>query len=529
MLSPEEIKAARQQYGLGTPAQATGSTFGSSTKPADHGARMARLRGLAAPQTQPEQSSTVGGGIGGFLGGAGKAIGEFGQGVAKGIMSVPQEAAALGSDIGMRAAAAVRPDATYEQLKAATQRGEGLAGQVAKGIEIGEEATKEQFAPKTTAEKAGFATEKIGEFFLPVGAASKARALSKIAGFTEKVAQSSPKLAKYAKSALSLGAKSATEALEMGARTALQEGKLDEKAASAAAIGGVIPFAGSALGLLKGQLPKFSRALEKTNLRLTPQQRRNFAKDVDDVSDYLAKNKVVGSADKRFQKISSKYETMEPELQNFFETTAKDRTVSKTQVLDDLEAIKSKYADRIDSDVIEGQVDKIKKMIEMKQPDQVPLKVINKLKRSAYDSAYSDANKVVDDVLHDVGDTLRKNVEQGAEGLTIGKKSIGDFNKEYGTLIKAKRLLKTAASRKDVGFLSKLVSSYVGGALGTAVGGPLGTAVGAAVGPAIAEKVAGTGVRSALAAGAETLGAAKAPAALAPLIKGAVSQGIQND
>jgi hypothetical protein len=181
----------------------------------------------------------------------------------------------------------------------------------------------------------------------------------------------------------------------------------------------------------------------------------------------------------------------------------------------------------VDTDVIEGQINRIIKTIQTKQPDMVPPLNVNKLKRSSYGSAYNDAgNKVLDDVMHDVGDVFRKNIEDATEGLQIAGKDIAGFNQEYSTLITARKLLRTAESRKDVGFLSKLISSLVGGSIGS-VAGPVGSAVGASLLPGATEVLVGTLPRSLLAAGLRSASEKSASKITNPFLKGVTSQILQ--
>jgi hypothetical protein len=255
------------------------------------------------------------------------------------------------------------------------------------------------------------------------------------------------------------------------------------------------------LGLTKDALPKWSKALEEVNLRLTPVQRRTMKTKIDDVTEYLSKNNFVGTAEKRLEMIEEKYRQMEPELEEFLSKTAKGVATPKKSLISDLEALKTKYQNRVDTDAIEGQIDRVIRTIESKQSDFVPLTAQNSLKRSAYNSAYNEAgNKVLDDVMHDVGDVFKSNIEKSTVGMRIGTRNIAEFNKEYGTLINARKLLRIAASRKDIGFTSKVLSSLVAGGIGS-IGGALGMAAGAAVGPKIAEMVAGTATRSAISSG----------------------------
>ena len=103
--------------------------------------------------------------------------------------------------------------------------------------------------------------------------------------------------------------------------------------------------------------------------------------------------------------------------------------------------------------------------------------------------------------MHDVGDVFKSNIEKSTVGMRIGTRNIAEFNREYGTLINARKLLRIAASRKDIGFTSKILSSLVAGGIGSSIGGAVGMAAGATVGPKIAEMIAGTATRSAISSG----------------------------
>jgi len=365
-------------------------------------------------------------------------------------------------------------------------------------------------AANNAAQKIGKGAEQIAEFFVPMG-------------LGEKVAVKGVELA--TKIGTSLAEKTATGAFEMGIRNAMQSGKIDQNTAVAAGVGAALPIIGKGLSLAKDVLPQWSNALEEVNLRLTPVQRRTFTTKIDDVTEYLSKNKMVGTAEGRLNSVIQKYHQMEPELQNFLTTTAKDSATPKSTIISQLENLKTKYQDRVDTDVIESRIDRVIKNIETKQPDAVSVISQNNLKRSAYSTAYNNAgNEVFDDVMHDIGGVFQTNIEKSTEGMKINGKDIASFNKEYGTIINARKLLSVAASRKDVGFTAKILSSLVGGAVGSAVGGPVGTAVGAAIAPRVAETVAGTFPRSAVAAGLRTMSEKSLPKGAATLVKGIVNQ-----
>lgn len=388
---------------------------------------------------------------------------------------------------------------------------------------VGQEMQEEFFKPEGAAQQAGFVTEQVGEFLVPGTAATRGLAA------TEKVVAKAPKLAQMAKGALEVGKKAVVEAADIAARTAAQRGDIDESVVESAVFGAAGPIVGKAFAKVKQTFPEIAKNLEKVNLRLTPVQKRDLGKKIDDTANFMLNRGITGTAEKRLERVDDIYYQMEPKLEKFLKETAKDRTLPKQKLLDDLEALKANYQNRIDSGDIEAQIDKIKTTLETKQGDAVTLDALNQLKRSTYDSAYNTAgSKVLDDVLADVGDVFRSNIEEGTKGLKIDGKDIAEFNKEYGTVINARKLLKAASSRKDVGFLGKIVASIAGASAGSLIPVPaVGSAVGAALGPSIAEVVAGTYVRSNAANLINKLGIKATPAQVNELLKGLSSQIIQ--
>lgn len=109
-----------------------------------------------------EQSQTQGGGgIGSSilrgLEGAGKAIGEFGEGVAQSAATLPSRAAELGSRIGGSLGAMVQGKTLQEYL----------AEQPDKITSAIQTTRPDILTPKTPAQQLGAKAEKVGEFFLP--------------------------------------------------------------------------------------------------------------------------------------------------------------------------------------------------------------------------------------------------------------------------------------------------------------------------------------------------------------------------
>lgn len=410
----------------------------------------------AAPQVAPQKEEGSRG-IRGFL-----------KGVGKGLLSTVKGASSLGERGLAAAARTVLPKSAEERLG------------ISKGFETGAERgiAEELVTPVGTAEKVGFFGEQIGELFIPV--LPKAGKISKLA-------------------------RAGREAGELGAKTAIQTGEVEE-GVEAAALGGLTSGIGSVLvgPIFNKAAPSVSKWLEKTNLRLTPTQKRNLGTKVDEVADFLAEKKIVGSPQKRFQTVDNLYDLAEDSLQKFLKGSKKK--VARTELLGQIDKIKGKYVNNIDALSIEKRIDNVISTITKRQPSNIPLGNLNKLKRSTYKNAYSKAgDRVIDSVEHDIADVLRLSIQKATQGMKIEGKAIADFNREYGTLINARKLLKIAESRKQIGFMGKLLATTMGGAIGTSFGGPLGTAVGAAAAQPVAEGIAGTAARSLFGAGLKSL------------------------
>lgn len=104
--------------------------------------------------------------------------------------------------------------------------------------------------PQGAAQKAGYLSEQVGEFFAPVGQAAKGLAVEKLG---TKLAQT-PKLAQLLGN---IGAKSAIEGTEALGRAAIQRGEVDSQAKLAGALGLASPALGASVGLLSKRLGNF--------------------------------------------------------------------------------------------------------------------------------------------------------------------------------------------------------------------------------------------------------------------------------
>ncbi len=217
--------------------------------------------------------------------------------------------------------------------------------------------------------------------------------------------------------------------------------------------------------------------------------------------DYNTKNGITGSPEARYEKVTQNYNDMEDTLQQTLKANP-NITVPKDQVISQLNDLKNNYANDRDINSIERQIDDAVSVIK-RQPDNIPLTNLNELKRSTYSGAYNNAGvKVLDTVEHDIGDTLRSNLNDTLtkNNVTIGGKSLNDFNKDYGTVITSRKLLKIAQGRPQLGLVGKLTSRVLGGIIGGAIGGGIpGEVAGSLLAPNIAEHIAGTNVKSKIA------------------------------
>lgn len=261
------------------------------------------------------------------------------------------------------------------------------------------------------------------------------------------------------------------------------------------------PFVKLLVDKITGASSGIADSLEKSSLRLTPTQKTNLGSKLQDVVDYNTKNGITGNPEARYEKITKNYNQMEDTLQKTLDANS-HITVPKDQVISQIEALKNNYANDRDVNAIERQIDDAVSVVK-RQLDNIPLKNLNELKRSTYSGAYNKAGvKVLDTVEHDIGDVMRSNLNDTLtkNNVTVGGKSLNDFNKDYGTIINSRKLLKIAQGRPQLGLVGKLTSKVLGGIIGRAVGGGIpGEVAGILVAPNIAEHVAGTNVKTRIA------------------------------
>lgn len=273
--------------------------------------------------------------------------------------------------------------------------------------------------------------------------------------------------------------------------------------------------------VVKTGYKKGAQLLEEANLRLTQSQKVNLGKKVDEVTDYITKQKITGSPETRFNKIDAIYNKTENIIDDFLKTnnTAKGIYVSKSKVLEGLEKLKKVLMkDSSDASIIEKQINStINNIKSQYRGEKIPVNRLNNLKRSTYKNAYTKGgDKVLDAVEHSIGDVYNDMLSDALKGLKINGKTFTEFNKEYGNIIRARKYLKLAQGKSQVGLVGKLVSAAAGGAVGSMAGPGIGTAIGTIAGGNLAELVAGTAARSLLEAGLIKLSEIKIPEFISP-------------
>lgn len=292
-----------------------------------------------------------------------------------------------------------------------------------------------------------------------------------------------------------------------GAAESLEKNKSLRESAlqtgTGAALGGAIPLGFGVVKKGLGLLPSLSRNLEKVSLRLTPTQRRDLGTKIDDITEFLSSNRISGSPQARYDKVNKLYMDEEVALDNFLRKDLKTRTIAKEYVVRQLRNVKRRFANERDVLTINKQIDGLIDTVQARYPSNIPAWKINQLKRSTYENAFNRAgDKVLDDVEFAMGDKLKGVVELIADGPTgrklIRGKSLSQFNKDYGTIINARKLLKIAESRDQLGGMGKFISTILGGVFGGVAGGGIGAGVGALAGQQVGKIVAGTATRSAI-------------------------------
>ncbi|MEK9183620.1 MAG: hypothetical protein AAB890_00915, partial [Patescibacteria group bacterium] len=289
---------------------------------------------------------------------------------------------------------------------------------------------------------------------------------------------------------------------------------------------------------LKEFLPKISSQIEKSNWRLTKTKEGGLLTKMSDnavegasliiknklneVSDFMARQKIIGSPLKRYAEVNNLYNKTEDILDNFFGSLSKGSTLKKTDITRSLSGLKGAYKGTRDSQAITKQIDGAINTIKKDFGDNIHYKDLNKFKRTTFENAYNKAgDKVVDGIEHAIGDTIKGHLDEGLRGLKIAGQSFEEFNHNYGLLIEGRKILKMAVGKPEI---SAITERLLGGMLGYLLGGTaggvsggVGALGGLALGKSLFEAMPTTMIKSGIGAGFRKAGEMKIPA----VIKGA--------
>ena len=256
----------------------------------------------------------------------GRVPGNFLIGQAKGVASTAMSMGELGSGIMEKGY-----DATIGKMT-------GKKAQ--KGSEMAREMKESKIMErKGFAQKAGFVTEQIGEFFLPVPGGAKVKAggwLAKNAPKIAEVAEKAPSVVKFGASVLGKGA---SEATEMGAKSLLQTG--DVKEAESAAKWGM---AGGAISrVATGALSKLGDAFYGMAIPSTITEKAKDARKLINTGEAASETGISASRAGLTKKISDRIKIFGQELERIVGAENKNVTRSMDDVIVETEKlIKSK-------------------------------------------------------------------------------------------------------------------------------------------------------------------------------------------
>jgi hypothetical protein len=274
-----------------------------------------------------------------------------------------------------------------------------------------------------------------------------------------------------------------------------------------------LPIVGGAARAVAG-LPKFAQSLEKASLRLTPVQKRELGTKLNGITKWLVENKITGNPSERLSRVDDIYEATEKRLQNFLDTnnTAKSIWVNRSNILNQLEALKASFKNSRDYQAAVRQIDDAKALFEKGGTfvrEKIPIARLNELKRSTAAGAFNKAGtKVLDEVEFKIADLFKDSIEKATKGLKIGGDDIANFNQKYGTIINARKLLQAAEGRNEVGLVGRIIAMLGGAGVGASVGGVGGAVAGPIVAERLAPILAGTKARSAIGQAARVIGKA---------------------
>lgn len=263
----------------------------------------------------------------------------------------------------------------------------------------------------------------------------------------------------------------------------------------ATAIGATLPILSSIIGLGVKAAP---RKLEEINLRLTPVEKQNLAKNGKDIASYLSKKTVVGTPSQRLAKIESLYDDMEVAVQEKVKMSGVE--YPRLGLMKELDGLPKQFINdpELHTEAV-NNIAKFKELLANQHGSTISAETVNEFKRSLFKRAFS---KNSSDVLNET----RLAMAGFFKGLLDNSiKGLEPLNKEYGYLIASRRALFKATTRPEIGLVGKIAGTAAGTIVGSSIGGTAGAAAGAVAGPLVGKTVFGTLPRSAVGAGLQQL------------------------
>lgn len=292
-------------------------------------------------------------------------------------------------------------------------------------------------------------------------------------------------------------------------------------------------------GLIKSIAPSVADSLQKSMLKMSPAEQRQYGSKVSKVVDFLNSEKIIGTPTQRYQKVDAIYDGMENKLQKVL-TENPTVTASKSSLIDQLNQLKdhpeilsgengstAEARAQIDKAIEQLNVQKVNTPVaptgkmsaaeylnyvkgggtgtgEQVFKDQITLDQLNKLKRGFYGDAYNEkGTKVLDTINKYIGDIFKGNIESeaGKAGLTVDGMKIEDFNKKYGTVIDSRRILNAAQYKPQTGTATRAIASLATLTSGQPI---IDKIIEGSIAPKLIDNLAGSLPKSLISSGLET-------------------------
>lgn len=382
------------------------------------------------------------------------AVADFAIGAAKGVADLPREAASLGNDLADKFAQTKVGQASGKLVRSTLGRvvSPETAQQLKQGLEEGTEQTSFT-KPKNTAQKAGFATEKVAELFVPAGAATKVAKVVKEA----KILSKAPRVA----SVLGRGAQVLAEGAVNAGQTALQEGELNEKAAVAGATGAGLSVASEAVNALSKVVPEtmWSNILKRTSKEI--ERKPNLEKEVSKTGMFGTRKQILNTAKERIQ---------DAELQLDELLKKSDKAVETKNIVPYLEDLKTSYNNIPGENEAVNTIQKLQE--EMAQKGTLTPTEANNLKREIYKKISSSYGKGVLEIpaKSEAQKQIARGLKEEIEKIVPEAKNI---NERQAIYLQVKKAIERQVNKPRSGIAGSGVGLYdliLGGA-GTAAGG----------------------------------------------------------